>query len=193
MDNNTEKIWKEFSTKLKQFILKRVSDKDDAEDILQEVFMKIHSNIGTLRDKSKIQSWIYTITRNTIIDYYRSQKPMLELPETLLETLPVKEDPIKSDVIKEVSQCIKTLVNYLPDKYRKALILTEYQGLIQKKMGEKLGLSPSGAKSRVQRARAKLKEMLLQGCHRQLEQIGIPVDYQTECHCCCPNVSNNVK
>jgi len=182
--DDVEKIWKKFKDKLKQFILKRVSNEDDAEDILQEVFLKIHSNIETLRDRSKIQSWIYTITRNTVIDYYRREKPTYELSETLLETLPATEDSFESNVTGELNQCVKILLNYLPDKYREALLLTEYKGLILKEMGDQLGLSLSGAKSRVRRAREKLKKMLLNGCHRQLEQIGITVDYQVKCGCC---------
>lgn len=184
MNIDFEKICEEFRYKLKQFILKRVSNEEDAEDILQEVFIKIHTKIGTLRDKNRIQSWIYTITRNTIIDYYRSGKTTYELSETLLETLPATEDSIENDAVSELTQCVKTLVNYLPDKYRDALTLTEYQGLTLKKMGKQLGLSLSGAKSRVRRAREKLKRMLLQGCHHQLEQNGIFVDYQAECDCC---------
>ena len=184
MKDDVEKIWKKFKDKLKQFILKRVSNEDDAEDILQEVFLKIHYNIETLRDRSKIQSWIYTITRNTVIDYYRREKPTYELSETLLETLPAAEDSFESNVTGELNQCVKILVNYLPDKYREAILLTEYKGLILKEMGDQLGLSLSGAKSRVRRAREKLKKMLLNGCHRQLEQIGIYVDYQVKCGCC---------
>ena len=179
MNNKTEKIWKEFQAKLRQFILKRVSDKDVAEDILQEVFMKIHSHIQTLKDESKLQNWIYQITRNTIIDYYRSRKNITRASEILT----VSKSSVDDD-INELTDCIRVLVNYLPKVYRQALILTVYQGLTQKDAGEKLGMSLSGAKSRVQRARKKLKAMLLKCCHNQLQRAGITIDYQSECSCC---------
>src|SRR5579863_1804736 len=80
----TEKVWEEFHPRLKQFILKRIPDEQNAEDILQEVFLKIHARIGTLRDEEKLQSWMYQITRNVIADYYREHKATVALTEALL-------------------------------------------------------------------------------------------------------------
>ncbi|HLZ55439.1 MAG TPA: sigma factor-like helix-turn-helix DNA-binding protein, partial [Ktedonosporobacter sp.] len=71
-----------------------------------------------------------------------------------------------------------------PDQDRQALVLTEYQGLTQKELGERLGLSFSGAKSRVQRAREKLKQELLACCHFELDRRGHILDYQPRCDCC---------
>ena len=70
----TKTIWEEFRDSLKGFISARVQNKDDAEDILQDVFFKIHKKIDTLKDESRLPSWIYQITRHSIIDYYRSTK-----------------------------------------------------------------------------------------------------------------------
>jgi RNA polymerase sigma-70 factor (ECF subfamily) len=76
------------------------------------------------------------------------------------------------------------MVRNLPEQDRQALILTEYQGLTQKEFGERLGLSFSGAKSRVQRAREKLKQQLLACCHFELDRRGHVVNYQPRCQCC---------
>jgi RNA polymerase sigma-70 factor (ECF subfamily) len=76
------------------------------------------------------------------------------------------------------------MVDALPESYREALRLTEYAGLSQKQLGERLGISFSGAKSRVQRARAKIKQQLLDCCHFQLDHAGRIVDYQPRCACC---------
>jgi RNA polymerase sigma-70 factor, ECF subfamily len=76
------------------------------------------------------------------------------------------------------------MVLALPDQDRQALILTEYQGLTQKEFGERQGLSFSGAKSRVQRAREKLKQELLACCHFELDRRGHILDYQPRCDCC---------
>jgi RNA polymerase sigma-70 factor, ECF subfamily len=177
----TENLWEAFHTKLQQFILKRVPDEQNAEDILQEVFLKIHARIGTLRDEEKLQSWMYSITRNTIADYYREQKATVELPDSLL----LPEEPlIGEDVVKELIPSVKEMVDSLPDEYREALILTEYEGLTQRELAERLGLSFSGAKSRVQRAREKLKTMLLDCCHFEFDRLGKVIDYQPKCGCC---------
>ena len=75
------------------------------------------------------------------------------------------------------------MVESLPDDYRQALLLTEYEGLTQRELAERLGLSVSGAKSRVQRAREKLKEMLLDCCHFEFDRLGRVIDYQPKYAC----------
>src|SRR5437764_14811132 len=95
----TEKVWEEFHPRLKQFILKRVPDEQNAEDILQDVFLKIHTRIGTLRDEEKLQSWMYQVARNAVTDYYREQRATVELPASHL----LPEEPlVDDDVVKEL-------------------------------------------------------------------------------------------
>src|SRR2546423_8933278 len=94
------------------------------------------------------------------------------------------EEAGDDDVIKELIPGIKVMVDSLPADYREALYLTEYQGLTQRELAERLGLSFSGAKSRVQRAREKLKQMLLECCHFELDRRGHVIDYQPRCAYC---------
>lgn len=89
MVDDIEQIWQEYHDRLLGFITKRVNDHAAAEDILQDVFIKIYSRIDTLKDTGKLQSWMYQITRNAIVDYYRSHKIMHELPEELID---IRED-----------------------------------------------------------------------------------------------------
>lgn len=156
-------IWDEFSQKLRRFIAKRVNNKDDITDILQEVFVKIHSNIDKIKSEAKIAPWIYQITRNAIIDYYRNRSrnniDIKNYLDFLQLDLSEKEPP------QQISKCLQPFIEALPPKYREALILTELQGLSQKEVALKLGLSISGAKSRIQRSREKLKTSLLKCCH----------------------------
>lgn len=182
MITTTERVWYDFHTQLKHFIRKRVPDEHSAEDILQDIFLKVHTHMETLRDQDRLQSWLYQVARNAITDYYRLHKDTSvtsDLPE--LPVLP--EDPL-DDVVKELTPCIKTMIDRLPTDYRQALLLTEYQGLTQKELADRLGLSFSGAKSRVQRAREKLKQMLLDCCHFQFDLSGRIIDYQPKCCCC---------
>jgi RNA polymerase sigma-70 factor, ECF subfamily len=176
----SEQLWETFSAPLHQFILRRVRDPHNAEDILQDVFLKIHTRIDSLHQQDRVTSWIYQIARNAIADYYRSQRPTTDVPETL-----AAPDELVSDVVvQELLPCVAAMVNDLPDTYREALHLTEYQGLSQKQLGERLGISFSGAKSRVQRARTKIKEQLLACCHFQFDSRGRIIDYQSHCACC---------
>lgn len=182
MNTTTERVWETFHAPLQQFIRRRVSDDATAEDLLQDVFLNIHQHVDTLRDVKKLESWIYQLTRNAIIDYYRSTRPTTSLD--VPETLQLPEDLPNEDVVSELFPCVRAMVMSLPAQDRQALILTEYQGLTQKELAERLGLSLSGAKSRVQRARAKLKQQLLDCCHFELDRRGHVIDYQPRCSCC---------
>jgi RNA polymerase sigma-70 factor (ECF subfamily) len=181
----TENVWQEFNVGLKQFILKRIPDEQSADDILQEVFLKIHTGIGGLRDREKLPAWVYQIARNAIYDYYREERTSVELAE-----VPYLPDDPYDDVVAELAPCIRHMVESLPARYRQALILTEYEGLSQKALSEQLGLSFSGAKSRVQRARQQIKQMLLDCCHFQFDSAGRIIDYQPKCACCATSASS---
>jgi len=105
-------------------------------------------------------------------------RPTAALPEGL----PVPEEA--DEVARELLPTVSALLNALPPEAREALVLTEYRGLSQRELAEQLGLSFSGAKSRVQRARGKLRELLLACCQVQLDRQGGIVAYQPRGACC---------
>jgi RNA polymerase sigma-70 factor (ECF subfamily) len=175
-------LWDRYNRQLLAFIRSRVSDDAAAEDLLQEVFVRIHLNLCCLRDLSKLESWVYQITRNAITDHYRARKDLLEIPESLA----IEDEYPIEDLEAEIASSLKDLVLELPPSYRDALLLTEYGGLSQKELAKKLGISFSGAKSRVQRARQMVRDMLLACCHFELDHWGRIIDYQERCCCCAP-------
>ncbi len=175
----TERVWEEFHDRLRQFILRRVPDEQHAEDILQDVFLKVHTRIDTLRREESVPAWLYQVTRNAIIDFYRARHPLAEIPDTPYEP----EDRLEN-VVLELAPCIQAMIADLPPLYREALILTEYRGLTQRELAARLNLSLPGAKSRVQRAREKLKKMLLACCHFEFDRLGRVINYQPRCSCC---------
>ena len=183
MSMTTKHIWEAFHAPLRRFIRARVRDDTIAEDILQDVFLKIHQHIDALKDGKKLESWVYQITRNALIDYYRSHEQSKESLETP-EALELAEDLPDDDVVSELFPSVRAMVTNLPERDRQALILTEYQGFTQKELSERLGISFSGAKSRVQRAREKLKQQLLECCHFELDRRGHIINYQPRCQCC---------
>jgi RNA polymerase sigma-70 factor (ECF subfamily) len=182
MHTDVETIWNEFDARIRQFVFRRVSDRAAAEDILQEVYIRIHSHIDTLREDGKLQAWLFQIARHAIIDHYRSRKATVALDETL--TLP--EEPDEKDDVGELALSVRKMVDCLPEKYRQALILSELQGVPHRQIAQQLGISLSGAKSRVQRGREKLREALLECCHFEFDRRGGILDYQYQprCGCC---------
>lgn len=167
MNPALEQIWHEFAEKLGQFIRSRVPDPTTAEDIQQDVFVKIQQRLGQLQDPAKLQSWIYLIARNAVIDHYRSRKETTEVPETM-----PAEAPENDREIEGLKASFRRMINSLPEPYRTALVLTELEGITQKQLAERLGISLSGAKSRVQRAREQLKDMLNECCLFEFDRRG---------------------
>lgn len=172
--------WHEYRTGLYHFVLKRVHDESAADDIVQDAMTKVVANLESVRDPQKIRQWMYQITRNTIIDYYRRNRVMDELPEDLVTSDMHK----KASIEAELSHCcIAPFVAKLPEKYREAIVLSEIDGLTQQEVASQQGLSLSGAKSRVQRGRKMLKEMMLECCHFEQDNSGRIIDYQTTNRC----------
>lgn len=187
MNATIESIYNDFHSKLRNFIAGRVSDPDAAEDILQDVYLKIHLKIDGLRAEDRLESWIYQIARNAIIDHYRRARPIDELSDSLAS--PPDDEP---DAVSQLASSVKGMLKCVPEKYRQALELTELQGLSQVELAARLDITVSGAKSRVQRAREKLKEAFLDCCHFEFDRLGRVVDYHPNCQKCAdPNYPNN--
>jgi len=178
MTLTTEEVWKEFSDRLRSFIRARVASDADADDLLSDVFVKVHTRIDTLRDDQRVAPWLYQITRNTLIDSYRRRHVYTELVD-----LPEPGEP-ESDAEKAIASDLRGMVDDLPDMYREALVLTEFEGLSQVQMADRLGLSVSGAKSRVQRARGMLRDELLACCHFEFDRRGNLIDFTPRRACC---------
>ncbi len=176
-----ENIWHEFAVKLGQFIRAQVADPATAEDILQDVFVKIQARLDQLENPAKLQGWVYLIARNAIIDHYRTRKSTIEVPESLPAELP--EDDAEMEGLKAA---FRRMIDSLPEPYRDALVVTEFEGLTQKALAGRLGISVSGAKSRVQRAREQLKQMLHECCTFEFDRRGRVIDCASRAKRSCP-------
>jgi len=185
----TEHAWYALHEPLRAFLRKRVREPEVAEDLLQDVFLRLHTHTDTLREEEKLESWIYQIARHRVIDYYRQRRPVVPLDAQIQDTL-LAEMP-EDDVQAELAPSVAAMVNALPEPYREALYLTEYQGLSQRELAARLGISLSGAKSRVQRAREKLKQLLLDCCHFEFDRLGRIIDYQPRCTCCTARIDQS--
>lgn len=182
-DEPIQQIWENYRANLYRFIRKRVANDVIAEDILQTTILKIIENIHSIRDQQKLKSWIYQITRNVIVDYYRVNGEVGPLPAEILQ-------PEADDIDRtrdELERCLKPMIDSLPEKYRRAVILSDLDGLSQQDLADRENLSVSGAKSRVQRGRALLKERFEQCCQFEYDHRGSPTDLspkKSPCNSC---------
>lgn len=202
MMTKTEELWQGMHDGLLAFIAKRVSDQSQAEDVLQEVFVRVHRQLGNVNDPRRIVSWIYQITRNAIIDYYRKPGRRHEIPaglptdivafggeSSVLERLAREE---AGDPGSELAGCLHPMIERLSQDYRDAITLVEIDGLTQQAAAKQMGISLSGMKSRVQRGRKQLKHMLDQCCVIQLDRRGGVAEYEVRedgCATCTPGAS----
>ena len=181
MLDRTEQAWKRHRSALHGFILGRVNDASVAEDLLQEVFVRVHARIGSLKHEDSLKAWLYQIARNAIIDHYRSERKSSELTKSL-STL---DDQAERSEQEALAECVLPFVEQLREPYREAVMLSEIEGISQVDLAKKLGLSTSGAKSRVQRGRAKIKEMLLDCCEFEFDSRGTVIGYERRERCGC--------
>ncbi len=194
MTTKTEELWQELHDGLRAFIAKRVNDQAHADDILQEVFVRVHRQIDSVKDPQRLVSWVYQITRNAIIDHYRKPGREREVPAGLSSELEVLHDPpVRSELIHdgdaaephaELACCLRPMIERLPADYRDAITLVEINGLTQQAAADQMGMSLSGMKSRVQRGRKQLKQMLDDCCLIELDRRGGVVDFETRAAGC---------
>jgi RNA polymerase sigma-70 factor (ECF subfamily) len=167
-----------FQNELLGYVTKKVKDRAAAEDIVHDVFLKVQAKANQVRDEEKMIGWIYRITKNTIIDHFRFQSRIVKP-----EDLDWEDD--KTYLNQCVERCLEEKVATLPGKYREALELSEVQGLSQLDLARKLNISYSGAKSRVQRARQMLKEMMDREYHVKLDSYGNVIRCENRLPCGC--------
>ncbi len=173
-------IWDGFSGSVRAFIGRRVANQSQVDDLLQEVFLKIHLHLGDVKEESRLSSWIFTIANNTLTDFFRRQKaPVLPLDE---------EPPARQEATDcaacEIAAGLEGMARALPPMYAQAIAMVDFQGISFAETARRLSISISGAKSRVQRARKMIRDSLLRCCHFVFDRYGTIIDYAPACCCC---------
>jgi RNA polymerase sigma-70 factor (ECF subfamily) len=180
-------IYSQFSTALLQYIRSKIRSKEDAEDILQNIFTKISANVNSINGKDSIKNWLFTVTRNAIIDYYRTNKNSKQQSiEHLQAELSSADDD--GDPAKGLDQCLHNMIAQLPDEYRNIITDSELNNIRQKDLAEKYNMAYPSLRSRVQRGRERLKQLLYNCCHIETDKRGNILDVQSKnsCGSCSP-------
>jgi RNA polymerase sigma-70 factor (ECF subfamily) len=160
-------LWSEFAPPLRRFLSRRVPPGVDAEDLVQEVFLRVIRHAGALRSTDRPEAWLFQIARNALRDSLRARlrrdgrNDALEGDEDLAAEPDAAADRAAA---AELAPCLTSMVARLPEPYRTAMRLTTLDGISQADAARQLGISNSGMKSRVQRGRDRLRDMLVQCC-----------------------------
>jgi RNA polymerase sigma-70 factor (ECF subfamily) len=172
----TEAIWTHLSSDLRRFIRRRVCDDHAADDLLQETFVRVHRNLVALHEADRLAAWVYQIARNVVHDHHRRA---VNGAVALADRDPVDDADHRLGP-RGCGGCdwLDEMIGALPDGYREAVRMSEVEGLSQQMVADRLGLSLSGAKSRIQRGRGMLKGALDGCCRFEFDGRGNLMDYE---------------
>jgi len=176
------RIYSQFHDSMLLYIKRRIRSTDDAEDILQDIFVRISHSINRLGDGEKLQAWLFAIARNAIIDYYRRSavRKGISISEDVIGELSEAET---QDSTQGLDQCIRGMISLLPDNYKEIIIDSELNKLRQKDLAAKYNMTYSSLRSRVQRGRERLKQLFYNCCKIEADQRGNILDVEPRSNC----------
>ena len=164
-------IYQEFAKPIERYLL-RFLEPREAEEVTQEVFLKVNSSLADFRHEAKLSTWIYKIATNMAIDRlkkasYRFETKQISLQESE-RSVPMEAqhaNSVESNTIhKEMNQCIRGVIDKLPENYRMVIVLSELGGFSNQEISEVLGLSVGVVKTHLHRGKKRLKEELIKAC-----------------------------
>jgi len=175
--------WKDLTERLREFVGHRVPEAD-ADDVLQNALVRIQKGLPALRDDERFGPWVYRVTRSAIGDHLRSRSRPLENGRTTIDDdVQATGHEDGDDLGPALVGCLSSFIAELPSPYREAITLTELEGLTQKEAADMLGVSLSGMKSRVQRGRARLREMFDHCCEMTQDARGRVIACEPRARC----------
>ena len=169
-------IHDQFYERIKKFILASVRDESVADDLVQDTFIRIQENLDSVKDPSKVSSWIFRIAYNLCQDHFRSRKKSSSHEEIHDGLVNLQETPLHKKVEQsEMSQCVQDKLNLLPESLRSVLIFADVMEFSHQEIANILGLSVENVKVRVHRARKKFKKILEEKCTFEVDERNVLV------------------
>jgi RNA polymerase sigma-70 factor (ECF subfamily) len=173
--------WDALRAELYRFVARRVAQ-PDADDVVQEALLRIHRGLAGVRTEGALVGWMYQVTRNALADHLRGVRPIDALDDDDIAEAVELDDA----AFQRLTCCVAPFVAMLPAHYREAVELVELRGTSQVQAAAQLGIPVSTMKSRVQRGRAQLRELLETCCAIDLDARGHVVDVTPRTVCACP-------
>ena len=170
--------WHELEARLRPYVARRLRAPADVDDVVQDVFVRIHRGLLGLRDGERFGGWVYRIAEHAVADHRRSRARHLvaSSDENELQAETAGPDDGDTTLEADLAECVALFISRRPSPYREAITLTELEGLTQKDGAEMLGLSLSGMKSRVQRGREQIRRMFEECCEIAVDARGHVLD-----------------
>lgn len=166
---------------LRRYVARRVRP-EHVDDLVQDVLLRMHERAADLDDEARLPGWAFRIAQSVVADHFRKRRP--ERPSDLDDVeLPAEADEA-GNVNEVVAGWLGPMLALLPAEYEEAVRLVDVEGLSQRDYAERAGLSLSGAKSRVQRGRRMLEEVVRACCVLETDARGNVIGYERRaCRC----------
>ncbi|WP_170330803.1 RNA polymerase sigma factor SigZ [Ruegeria arenilitoris] len=176
-----ESVWSEYRASLLAFLRTKVSNQEDADDLLQEILLKTHKSLASLDKVESLKAWLFQIANNAITDFYRAKGRRNTIhPDDLWHSELDEEDQ------HVLEGCVGPFIGALPPEMGSLLRKVDLQGVPQKDHADELGISYSTLKSQVQASRRKLRELFEDCCNFSLDHKGNIVGYEVKGDNCKP-------
>lgn len=169
-------IWAQSKDRLFAYVLSRFKDRTLAEEVTQEVLLKMYQSCCSNREINNLNGWLYQIAHHASLDIVKREKKHSQLNQA-------DEGENRSIVWEELSFFLEPLINFLPEKYATPLKMADLKGIPQKDIATKLGLGLSATKSRIQRARMQLKQQILTCFNLETDKNGTPINFELKDTC----------
>jgi RNA polymerase sigma-70 factor (ECF subfamily) len=178
--------WAEFAPTLRAFLARRVPPGVEAEDLVQDVFLRVIRHADTLRSADRPEAWLFQVARNALRDSLRARLRRDGRTDALEVDLPAGADEAADHAAEaELAPCLTAMIGRLAEPYRTAITLTSLHGMTQADAARQVGVSVSGMKSRVQRGREQLRGMLVRCCAIDVDARGGVSDFhKRDPHAC---------
>jgi RNA polymerase sigma-70 factor (ECF subfamily) len=174
-----EETWRDVIAQLRAFVRRRIADPDRAEDLVGDILLRIH--------RERLAHWVSRVARNAVVDEYRrtgrGREQLVGAPGDVPGPEQLVEPDDAGEVLDELAHCLRPLLAGLPAEQRRAVEMIDLDGVAQAEAARREGVSLSGMKSRVQRGRRRLAQLLDACCALTLDARGLPMDYTPNSHC----------
>lgn len=177
-----ESVWAKYQQALKAFLHSKVSNPDDVDDLLQEILIKTYQSLSTVKEAESIKSWLFQLANRTIIDFYRKRAKQQRDGALQADELWFAEE--EASLEQQMATCIQPFVEALPSEQAQLLDAVDLKGESQKLLAQKVGVSYSTLKSRVQKGRMELRKLFEECCTLELDQYGNPIDCEIKSDSC---------
>jgi RNA polymerase sigma-70 factor, ECF subfamily len=160
-----QEIYEAFARRILNFVLRMVNSQEEAEDLTQETFVAVYQKLGSLKDNSKFEPWLFRIARNFVYQRYRERTPSMVSVDALDENgrivtqvADARKNPDEAFQSGELDDIVAEVIDGLPEKYREVFVLSALQGLSYQQIADIVGHSLPSVKTDIHRARLEVRE-----------------------------------